>query len=193
MRFIIDPFSCAIFSGLVVLVNVAEGIRLAYMKWYIFFLPVILVILALTSCSFDTERNVGNLNTNMTKTTIRVKAGDTIYSLSKRYNVTMRDLIIENDLSAPFKIFPDQLLKFRQPGIHIVVPGETIFSVAHRYGVEIRTLVSFNRLEPPFQIYPGNKVMIPGSTETTVKQSNNLKKVIKSFDKMLDFNRILEL
>ena len=175
------------FSGLVVLVNVAEGIRLAFMKWYIIFLPIIIIILPLTSCSIDTKRKAVDLKTNKTKTTIRVKAGDTIYSLSKRYQVTMRDLIIENDLSAPFKIFPDQLLKFRQPSIHIVVPGETIFSLAHRYGVEVRTLVSFNRLEPPFQIYPGDKVMIPGRTETNVKQSNNLKKVIKNYKRILPF------
>ena len=159
--------------------SVAEGKRLAFMKWYIILLPLIIIILPLASCSIDTNRRTDNLNANATKTTIRVKAGDTIYSLSKRYNVTMRDLIIENDLSAPFKIFPDQLLKFRQPSIHIVVPGETIFSLAHRHEVEIRTLVSFNRLEPPFQIYPGDKVMIPGRTQTNVKQLTNLKKVIK--------------
>ena len=175
------------FSGLVVFASFAEGKRSGFMKWYIIFLPIIIIILPLTSCSIDTKRKAGDVKTNTTKTTIRVKAGDTIYSLSKRYNVTMRDLIIENDLSAPFKIFPDQLLKFRQPGIHIVVPGETIFSLAHRYGVEIRTLVSFNRLEPPFQIYPGDKVMIPGSTETNVKQSNNLKKVIKNYKRILPF------
>ena len=157
------------------------------MKWYIIFLPIIIIILPLTSCSIDTKRKAGDLKTNMTKTTIRVKAGDTIYSLSKRYNVTMRDLIIENDLSAPFKIFPDQILKFRQPSIHIVAPGETIFSLAHRYGVEVRTLVSFNRLEPPFQIYPGDKVMIPGRTETNVKQLTNLKKVIKNYKRILPF------
>ena len=157
------------------------------MKWYIIFLPIIIIILPLTSCSIDTKRKAGDLKTNMTKTTIRVKAGDTIYSLSKRYNVTMRDLIIENDLSAPFKIFPDQLLKFRQPSIHIVVPGETIFSLAHRHGVEVRTLVSFNRLEPPFQIYSGDKVMIPGRTETNVKQLTNFKKVIKNHKRILPF------
>ena len=157
------------------------------MKWYIIFLPIIIIILPLTSCSIDTKRKAVDLKTNKTKTTIRVKAGDTIYSLSKRYQVTMRDLIIENDLSAPFKIFPDQILKFRQPSIHIVVPGETIFSLAHRYGVEVRTLVSFNRLEPPFQIYPGDKVMIPGRTETNVKQLTNLKKVIKNYKRILPF------
>ncbi|MFL2916809.1 MAG: LysM peptidoglycan-binding domain-containing M23 family metallopeptidase [Thalassobaculaceae bacterium] len=157
------------------------------MKWYIIFLPIIIIILPLTSCSIDTKRKAVDLKTNKTKTTIRVKAGDTIYSLSKRYQVTMRDLIIENDLSAPFKIFPDQILKFRQPSIHIVVPGETIFSLAHRYGVEVRTLVSFNRLEPPFQIYPGDKVMIPGRTETNVKQLTNLKKVIKNYQRILPF------
>ena len=157
------------------------------MKWYIIFLPIIIIILPLTSCSIDTKRKAVDLKTNKTKTTIRVKAGDTIYSLSKRYQVTMRDLIIENDLSAPFKIFPDQLLKFRQPIIHIVVPGETIFSLAHRHGVEVRTLVSFNRLEPPFQIYPGDKVMIPGRTETNVKQLTNLKKVIKNHKRILPF------
>ena len=157
------------------------------MKWYIIFLPIIIIILPLTSCSIDTKRKAVDLKTNKTKTTIRVKAGDTIYSLSKRYQVTMRDLIIENDLSAPFKIFPDQLLKFRQPIIHIVVPGETIFSLAHRHGVEVRTLVSFNRLEPPFQIYPGDKVMIPGRTETNVKQLTNLKKMIKNYKRILPF------
>ena len=157
------------------------------MKWYIIFLPIIIIILPLISCSIDTKRKAVDLKTNKTKTTIRVKAGDTIYSLSKRYQVTMRDLIIENDLSAPFKIFPDQILKFRQPSIHIVVPGETIFSLAHRYGVEVRTLVSFNRLEPPFQIYPGDKVMIPGRTETNVKQLTNLKKVIKNYKRILPF------
>jgi len=175
------------FSGLVVLVSMAEGKRLIFMKWYIIFLPVIIIILPLSSCSIDTKRKAGVLKTNTTKTTIRVKVGDTIYSLSKRYNVTMRDLIIENDLSAPFKIFPNQLLKFKQPRIHIVAPGETIFSLAHRHGVEIRTLVSFNRLEPPFQLYPGDEVMIPGSTETGVKQLTNLKKVIKNYKGILPF------
>ena len=122
------------------------------MKCYIIFLPIMIIVLSLSSCSIDIKSNTSEFRNRTTNTIIKVKAGDTIYSLSKRYNVTMRDLIIQNELSAPFKIFPNQILKFKQPRNHIVTPGETIFSLAQKYGVEMRTLVSFNALEPPFQL-----------------------------------------
>ena len=157
------------------------------MKFYITFLPIMIIVLSLSSCSIDIKSNTSEFRNRTTKTIIKVKAGDTIYSLSKRYNVTMRDLIIQNELSAPFKIFPNQILKFRQPRNHIVTPGETIFSLAQKYGVDMRTLVSFNALEPPFQLYPGDKVMIPGSAKKRTTQVNRLNKVMRSYKGTLPF------
>ena len=100
------------------------------MRWYITLLPIMMIVLPLSSCSIDTESKTSGSRNRTINKIITVKAGDTIYSLSKRYNVTMRDLIVQNELSAPFKIFPNQTLKFKQPRNHIVTPGETIFSLA---------------------------------------------------------------
>ena len=157
------------------------------MRWYITLLPIMMIVLPLSSCSIDTESKTSEFRNRMINTIIKVKAGDTIYSLSKRHNVTMRELIVQNNLSAPFKIFPNQTLKFKQPRNHIVTPGETIFSLAQQYGVDIRTLVSFNALEPPFQIYPGDKVMIPGSTKIRTTQVTHLSKIMSNYKGTLPF------
>ena len=153
----------------------------------IIILPIMIIVLPLSSCSIYTENKTSEFRNRTINTIIKVKAGDTIYSLSKRYNVTMRDLIVQNELSAPFKIFPNQILKFKQPRHHIVTPGETIFSLAQKYGVDIRTLVSFNTLEPPFQIYPGDKVMIPGSTKIRTTQETHLNKIMSNYKGTLPF------
>ena len=134
-----------------------------------------------------------NINSNYSRQSksalqlITVRDGDTLYGLSRRYNVTLRNLIIQNHLIPPFKIFVGQKLRFKLPQIHRVQAGETIFSLSNKYGHDMRTLVSFNSLKAPFQIRPGDTIKIPNPKRAFKPSSTKKRGLVSRFDSKLPF------
>lgn len=94
---------------------------------------------------------------------VTVKKGDTVYALSRRYNVPLRALIEMNGLHAPFLLSPGQRLKLPQTSIHIVQKGETIYSISRRYSVDMSSLARRNGIRWPYSIFPGQALNLPGS------------------------------
>ncbi len=94
---------------------------------------------------------------------VTVKKGDTVYSLSRRYNVPIRSLIETNGLSAPFLLSPGQRLKLPPASVHVVRKGDTIYSISRRYNVDMSLLARQNRLKEPYSIYEGQFLKLPGS------------------------------
>jgi murein DD-endopeptidase MepM/ murein hydrolase activator NlpD len=120
---------------------------------------------------------------------IQVKSGDTLYAISKKHNVTLRDLIEGNDLQPPFEIFIGQKLKLKKPITHTILAGDTVFSLSLRYGVDMRTLVSINSLRPPYQVKPGDEIMIPGRERSEKDFEYNVKTIKSSSAKSVPFPR----
>jgi murein DD-endopeptidase MepM/ murein hydrolase activator NlpD len=165
------------------------------------------IVLALSSmllgfgCSSNNDRSYYNLSDKNIQSksdetgsknadvVIQVKSGDTLYAISKRYNVTLRDLIEGNDLQPPFEIFIGQKLKLKKPRTHTILPGDTVFSLSLRYGVDMRTLVSINSLRPPYQVKPGDKIMIPGRERSEKGFKYNVKTIKSSSSKSMPFPR----
>ncbi len=102
-----------------------------------------------------------------------VASGDTVYSIARRYGVTMRDVIDANSLEAPFVLEIGQSLRLPPPRLYAVSPGDTIFSISQRFGVDMRTLVSMNGLEAPYQVTAGQALKMPvrGAAEPTTSAS----------------------
>ncbi len=96
---------------------------------------------------------------------ISVRKGDTLYSLSKRNNIAMRDLIQENNLKAPYNLRIGQKLRVPSPQTHTVKKGETLYSISRKYDMSISALSRINHLEEPYILKTGQilKVNANGS------------------------------
>lgn len=85
----------------------------------------------------------------------KVGAGETLYGISKRYGVTVAQ-ILEYNLSADAGLEIDQILKVpyiprtikkvADGSTHIVAEKETLFSISRMYGVSVDELKQWNNL-----------------------------------------------
>ncbi|MFN8347539.1 MAG: LysM peptidoglycan-binding domain-containing protein [Spirosomataceae bacterium] len=88
-----------------------------------------------------------------------VEAGQTFYSISKMYDVTVNDILFWNNLPQDAKLLSGQKLVIRPVGNtiaqqpqaeefvnHTVVQGETMFSISQKYGVKVDQIKEWNEL-----------------------------------------------
>ena len=97
-------------------------------------------------------------------TAVTVQRGDSLYKISRRYNVRLRAIIDANNLKPPYTIFPGQKLRMPVTGVHVVARGETVYQIARRYGAEPGALVRLNRIAPPYRLYAGQRLVLPGAS-----------------------------
>lgn len=106
--------------------------------------------------------------------TYTVRAGDTLYSIARRYNVTIQALMVTNGITDVTSLRVGQVLTI--PGgqasptptlpageetVHIVQRGENLFRIALRYGTTIQAVASRNSIVNPSLIWVGQKLIIP--------------------------------
>ncbi len=128
----------------------------------------------ITGCSYNSGR-VQLLNWNSWNNwslfgapdTITVQKGDTLYSISKRYNVPLRDLIEANHLTPPYTLTIGRTLRLPLAKTHTVAKGDTLYSISKRYDVDLTTLSKFNNLQAPYTLSIGQTLTIPGSVSNT--------------------------
>ncbi len=94
-------------------------------------------------------------NTNISKHT--VKAGETLYSISRLYNISVNALCTINNIAKDEILSIGEILNitnFANPSTntsnasyHIVKKGDTLYSLARRYGISIATLQQLNDLD----------------------------------------------
>lgn len=104
-----------------------------------------------------------------------VQAGETLYAISKKYNVGVMELVTWNDLDLKAGIRPGQVLKLvgepldaveneetvAGPNeiIHEVKASDTLYSVARKYGVTINEVMEWNG-KKDFSISLGERLRI---------------------------------
>jgi spore germination protein len=90
-----------------------------------------------------------------------VERGDTLWTLSRQYNVTLNQLIDINDLPDPDRLVIGQALLIPSANVHVVQPGETLWTIAARYGSTVEALAAENQLANPNLIFPGQVIRLP--------------------------------
>lgn len=99
-----------------------------------------------------------------------VVAGETLYSIAKRYEVGVMQVAEWNNLSLSDGIKPGQILRLRKPSetlavpastevIHTVKASDTLYSIAREYGVTIKELMDWNK-KKDFALSVGEKLVI---------------------------------
>ncbi|MGH7545125.1 MAG: LysM peptidoglycan-binding domain-containing protein [Gemmatimonadota bacterium] len=98
----------------------------------------------------------------------RVRRGDTLWDLSRRYGVSIAELMEWNGLTGR-TIRSGQRLRVRPPVTeteegrvitHRVQRGDTLWAIAQRYSVSAQDLMRWNNLGPEDVIRPGDEVRI---------------------------------
>jgi murein DD-endopeptidase MepM/ murein hydrolase activator NlpD len=96
---------------------------------------------------------------------ITVAKGETLYMISRRYDVPLRSIIDANHLDPPFQVAAGTKLDLPQERFHVVKPGDTLYGIARLYGVEVSALASLNRIEPPYGVRAGETLFLPAEVE----------------------------
>ncbi len=155
-------------------------------------LTFLLLLLSLYGFSLDSlrvERSDGKL-----MVIHEVERGETLYSLSKRYQaeiseITTSNEIIDNTISLgqllriPVKDVPQEITASQKPKetIHTVATGETLFSISQQYGLRVYELKEMNSLSGNEiaigqelairEVGPREEYVIPNRNATTVTEN----------------------
>jgi len=103
---------------------------------------------------------------------ITVQNGDTLYAISRRTGVPVRDLIDANHLDPPFTLTAGQRLTVPQQRRYVVKAGDTLYSIANQNGVDRSTLASANALQPPYTVRVGDSLLLPAAPQQAAVQGS---------------------
>lgn len=98
-----------------------------------------------------------------------VSFGETLFSISQVYGVSVDDIAAANGLTYPYLIYVGQELVIPAAGevtpvagqTYVVQYGDTLFSIAQAYGTTVEALAEANGLTYPYMIYVGQSLVIP--------------------------------
>ena len=141
-----------------------------------------------------------------------VKKGDSLYTISKNYNVDINTLKLDNSLTSNI-ISVGQILKIRTSEenyeveecfgedytppetnttiIYTVKKGDSLYKIAQKYNTSVSTIMNLNNLKTN-NLSIGQTLKIPtqssGGTETiyTVKSGDNLYSIARKYNKSVD-------
>ena len=129
---------------------------------------IIFILIALPSFSESIEHTI--------------ESGDTLYSLSRKYDVSVDDIMVNNGIYSPdqlkigikLKISPNNLVFNEDRGYtdkteYLVKKGDTLYSISRRNGISVSELREMNNLSENHILFPGNKLFINSETDNTVK------------------------
>jgi len=145
-------------------------------------LPGMISKLKAKGYTFVTVSELLNLpSTPVSGTKYTVKAGDTLYSIARKYNVTVSALAKANNITNYNLIQVGQILTI--PGKTTTPPattvkytvkaGDTLYSIARKYNVSVSELAKANNITNYNLIHVGQVLTIPGKTTTPPATSVN--------------------
>ena len=129
-----------------------------------------------------------------------VKSGDTLWSIAKKFGVSVDELKAKNNLSSnalsinQILIIPkkDETIDEDDGEYYTVVAGDTLYGIANRYGLTVDELKALNNLTSN-TLSIGQKLLVKptdtsdGSLETyTVKKGDNLYQIALKYDTSVD-------
>jgi lipoprotein-anchoring transpeptidase ErfK/SrfK len=105
-----------------------------------------------------------------------VQRGETLYSIARRYGVSVQTIASANGIRNANRIYTGQRLRIpggggssgssssgsSSGGIHVVRRGENLSIIARRYGTSVQAIARANGIRNPSRIYTGQRLRIPG-------------------------------
>ena len=120
----------------------------------------------------------------------QVKAGDTLYNIAKKYNISVNELKGLNDLDSD-ELSVGQILKVPSGlslvNTYIVGKGDTLYSIAKKFDTSVNKIKELNGLSNNM-LSVGQELIIPIGEETTyvVKAGDTLYSIAREYNISVD-------
>lgn len=107
---------------------------------------------------------------DMVEENYRVKTGDTLWSLSRKYDVDWKVIAYANNLGLDGVIRPGQELTIPlgKGTTHIVHRGQNLYEIARGYGTTVADILAANEIPNPNQLQVGSRLIIPATESVAV-------------------------
>lgn len=130
-----------------------------------------------------------------------VQRGDTLYSIAKRFNTTVQNIVNNNGISNPNLIYPGQSLIIAKSTANIqtkymsyrIKRGDTLWGIANKYNTTVNELAYINGIRNVNRIYINQVIRIPvnisigeydcGHCIYTVRRGDTLSTIANRFGK----------
>ena len=127
----------------------------------------------------------------------KVSQGDTIESISKKFNTTVKNI---KELNGKEYIVMGELIIVPNTiendifDIYEVKKGDNLYSIAGKYNISVKDLLSINGLDKENYIYPGQEILVPKEAVNFIitKKDDTLRsasdRLGSNIDEMISFN-----
>lgn len=92
----------------------------------------------------------------------RVRGGQTLGAIAKRYGITVWSLAAANRLDPEAKVRKGQILTVPDRGVVFVNEGQTLWSIARRHDTTPKAIARANRIAVDKALKPGTRLILPG-------------------------------
>lgn len=119
----------------------------------------------------------------------KVTTGDTLESIAKKFNTTIKNLQEINDkdyISMGELIIVPNDRKSDWFDVYTVKQGDNLYAIAQKYNISLIDLLNINGLDKDNYIYPGQELMVPKSNVKVIVTKEN--ETINSASKRLGLN-----
>lgn len=115
------------------------------------------------------EQEFAKRTTQTSPTYYKVKSGDSLWTIAKKHNTSVKSLLAWNQLAANAKIKPGQNLIVTQKETLVVdgnkvtyqiKHGDTLSKIANRFSVTKQDILSWNKVKDESYIHPGQELTI---------------------------------
>ncbi|WP_413677337.1 LysM peptidoglycan-binding domain-containing protein [Prochlorococcus sp. MIT 0916] len=120
------------------------------------------------------------------ETKIVAKSGDTLFKISKRYGVPLKELMYKNNFNDANKLIEGEVIiiplkdinkhKNNEHLTYKVIEGDTLYKIARNYNVNLKDIISINNLSNNSYLKPKQIILLPkGANNKKVISSENIK------------------
>jgi cell wall-associated NlpC family hydrolase len=126
-----------------------------------------------------------------------VVSGDTIFSIARKYKVSISDIYKLNKLRPGATIYPGDKLKIPLTGyaqsaqkaveknkktVYKIKKGDTLYSIAKKFNMKLEDLLKLNKLTKKSILKPGNELTVYAPKKTLEKRKLPTKHIVKKGD-----------
>ncbi len=96
---------------------------------------------------------------------VTVEKGDTLYQISREYNVSLSSLLSYNDIGSADSLRIGQKIRIPSLSVYTVKRGDTLYGIAARAGISIDELLKLNKIDRNAILKTGETLNIPSENE----------------------------
>jgi murein DD-endopeptidase MepM/ murein hydrolase activator NlpD len=95
-----------------------------------------------------------------------VRQGETVWMISQRYNLALRDVLDVNHLQPPYRLSSGDRLTLPAPQTYRVRKGDSLYTISQMFNTSASDIARLNRLQPPYNLTAGRTLRLPPKYES---------------------------